>query len=173
MRALALAGLLLAGIGGGTIPAAAQDTAPNPVRAERLRREIEERFGERLKQELALSDDQAVKVRAALAGMAVRRRGFELHERRLRQALAGQLRPGVAANPDSVAKLVDALTAGRVVYAETFRDEMRELGAILTPVQRGQYFLLRDRLMQRVQEILEQRPPGAPGARRGLPPGLP
>jgi hypothetical protein len=173
MRAIWLLALVLTAATVG--PVAAQDTAPDPVRAERLRRMIEERFGERLREELALSDEQAARVRSALAGIAAKRRGLEQNERRLRQALAGQLRPGVAANADSVAKLVDALTTGRVAYAETFREEMRELGAILNPVQRGQYFLMRDRLMQRVQEILEQRqaPPGAGGPRRMPPPALP
>jgi hypothetical protein len=56
-----------------------------------------------------------------------------------------------------VGRLVDALTERRVAYAETFRDEMREVSAILTPVQRGQYLLLRDRLIQRVQEIRQSR----------------
>ena len=87
-------------------------------------------------------------------------------ERRLRQALAFQLRPGVAANADSVAKLVDAITDHRVAFAQTFKDEMRELSATLNPVQRGQYLLLRDRLMQRAQELMQNRlnqgavPPG-------------
>jgi hypothetical protein len=45
---------------------------------------------------------------------------------------------------------------------------MREVAAILTPVQRGQYFLLRDRLIQRVQEIRQSRPGAA--ARTSPPP---
>jgi hypothetical protein len=75
----------------------------------------------------------------------------------MRQALAFQLRPGVAANSDSVAKLVESLTNHRVAYAQTFKDEMRELSGILNPVQRGQYLMLRDRLMQRVQELQQGR----------------
>jgi hypothetical protein len=98
---------------------------------------------------------------------------MERDERRLRAALAGQLRPGVAANPDSVNKLVDALTNHRVAYAQTFQDEMRELSTILNPVQRGQYLLLRDRLMQRVQALMENRPaaalPDRPPLRRRRP----
>jgi Spy/CpxP family protein refolding chaperone len=146
--------------------AAAQDTLNDPVRAERLRQMIEQRFGERVKEELGLTDDQALRVRTALGGLAARRRGMEQDERRIRQALAFQLRPGVAANPDSVARLVDALTNHRVAYAQTFRDEMRELGAILNPVQRGQYLMLRDRLMQRVQELQQGRAPLPPGPLR-------
>lgn len=147
----------------------AQDTVSDPVRAARLREMVELRFGERMREELGLSDDQANRVRVALGGLAAKRRGMEQDERRLRQALAHQLRPGVAANPDSVAKLVDALTNHRVAYAQTFRDEMRELSTILNPVQRGQYLMMRDRLMQRIIELQqgrnEQAPPFRPNRR--------
>lgn len=150
--------LVIAVLASLTSQAAAQDTLNDPVRAERLRQMVEQRFGERLREELGLTDDQAMKVRVALGGLAARRRGMERNERRMRQALAFQLRPGVAANADSVAKLVDALTNHRVAYTQTFKDEMRELAAILNPVQRGQYLLMRDRLMQRVQELQQGRP---------------
>ena len=137
--------------------AAQEDTLNDPVRAERLRQLIEERFGERLKEELGLTPDQATRLRVSLAGLAARRRGMELEERGMRQALAAQLRPGIAANSDSVAHLVEALTNHRVAYAQTFKDEMRDLSAVLNPVQRGQYLLLRDRLMQRVVELQQGR----------------
>jgi hypothetical protein len=142
---------------------AAQDSLPDPVRAERLRQQIEQRFGERLKEELGLTEEQASKLQVSLAGFAARRRGMEQDERRMRQALAAQLRPGIAANSDSVAKLVDALTAHRVVYAQSFKDEMRDLSTILNPVQRGQYMMLRDRLMLRAQEVMQNRAGAAPG----------
>jgi hypothetical protein len=142
--------------------AAAQDTVADPARAEQLRQRIEQRFGERLREELGLSDEQASRLRISLAALAARRRGMEQDERRMRQALAYQLRPGIAANADSVAKLVDALTNHRIAYAQTFRDEMRELSTILNPVQRGQYLMLRDRLMQRAEELPQGRlQPGA------------
>lgn len=146
-------------------PVLAQDTLNDPVRAERLRQMIEERFGERMREELGLTDDQAAKVRVTLGGLAAKRRGMEQDERRMRQALAFQLRPGVAANADSVGKLVESLTNHRIAYAQTFRDEMRDLSVILNPVQRGQYLMMRDRLMQRVQELQQNRgnlPPEAP-----------
>jgi len=153
LRAWVILGALLAA----PAAAGAQDSMPDPIRAERLRQLIEQRFGERLKEELGLTDEQATKLQVSLAGLAARRRAMEQDERRMRQALAAQLRPGVAANSDSVAKLVIALTDHRVAYAQTFKDEMRELSTILNPVQRGQYMMLRDRLMQRVQEIMQNR----------------
>jgi len=155
--------LVIALLAGVPAVAAGQDTLNDPVRAERLRRMVEERFGERVKEQLGLTDDQAIKVRATLGQLAIRRRGMERQERALRQALAFQLRPGVAADADSVSRLVDALTNHRIAYAQTFRDEMRDLSAILNPVQRGQYLMMRDRLMQRAQELQQGRkdPPQA------------
>ncbi|HEY9517943.1 MAG TPA: Spy/CpxP family protein refolding chaperone [Gemmatimonadales bacterium] len=160
-------GALVIALLAGAPPVAAgqQDTLNDSVRAERLRQMVEQRFGERVKEQLGLTDDQAMKVRATLGQLAIRRRGMERQERAMRQALAFQLRPGVAADADSVARLVDALTNHRIAYAQTFRDEMRELSAILNPVQRGQYLMMRDRLMQRVQELQQGRndpPPVAP-----------
>lgn len=156
--------LVIALLAGLPAIAAGQDTLNDPVRAERLRQQVEQRFGERVREQLGLTDDQATKVRAALGQLAVRRRGMERQERALRQALAFQLRPGVAADADSVAKLVDALTNHRIAYAQTFRDEMRDLSAILNPVQRGQYLMMRDRLMQRVQELQQGRNDPSPAA---------
>lgn len=156
--------LVIALLAGLPAIAAGQDTLNDPVRAERLRQQVEQRFGERVREQLGLTDDQATKVRAALGQLAVRRRGMERQERALRQALAFQLRPGVAADADSVAKLVDALTNHRIAYAQTFRDEMRDLSAILNPVQRGQYLMMRDRLMQRVQELQQGRNDPGPAA---------
>lgn len=155
---------------GVAIPLAAQDTTVEPVQAERLRRMVEERIGAQIKEQLGLTDDQAARMRGIMASISARRRTMESQERQLRQALARQLRPGVAANPDSVARLVDALTDARIAYAQTFRDEMREVATVLNPVQRGQYLVIRDRLMQRVQEIRQQRQ-GAGG--RAPPPRLP
>jgi hypothetical protein len=92
---------------------------------------------------------------------------LDMQERQLRGALANQLRPGVAANGDSVAKLVNALIAQRVALAQTFQDEMRELSAFLTPVQRGQYLLMRDRLMMQIEELRRQmQQQGRPGRNR-------
>jgi hypothetical protein len=142
----------LAGVPGGL---AGQDTAAvnAPKRAAQLRQMIDQRFGQRLKEDLGLTDEQAARLRGVQASIAEKRRVLQAQEIQLRAALANQLRPGIAANPDSVAKLVTALTAQRMAFAQTFQDEMRELAAFLNPVQRGQYLLLRDRLMMQAEEL--------------------
>jgi hypothetical protein len=101
-----------------------------------------------------------------MSSYAEKRRTLEMEERRLRQALNGQLRPGIAANPDSVTLLVDGISAARVNYAKLIQDEMRELSGVLSPVQRGQLFLMRERLLQRVREMRDARQ----GQGQGLPP---
>ncbi len=159
--------LLLTGFGGRL---AAQDTAVAGPMAERLRQQIEDRFGERLSQELGLTGDQSVKVRGILASWAVKRRNLEREERRLRNQLSAAMRPGVAANDQAVTRLVDGVLAGRGAMVQTFRDEMAELGTVLSPVQRAQYLLLRDRLLQRVQELRQERQANGPPLGRRLRP---
>ncbi len=136
----------------------AQDsTEVEGPRAEQLRRMIEDRFGERLTVELGLAGDQASRARVILATWGAKRRNLERDERDLRMQLTFAMRPGVAANESAVSKLVDNMMAVRIAHAQTFRDELAELSPVLSPIQRAQYVLLRDRLAQRVQEIRNQR----------------
>ena len=150
------------------VPALVAQRTPAP-RAAMLRRELEQRFAAQMREQLQLTGDQETKVRGIMSGYAEKRRALENDERAMRQALNGQLRPGIAADADSVAKLVDAISAARVNYARLIQDEMRELATVLDPVQRGQLFLMRDRLLQWVQEMRdaarargETRRPGGP-----------
>jgi hypothetical protein len=139
-------------------PAGAQEPAPTRPRLEELRRRVRERFAERIQQDLSLNADQMRRLRVTAGTFAGRRRDLEARQRALREALAGQLRPGLAASPDSVARLTDELMALRVRYAESFRDEQAELAQYLDPVQRARLTILRDRLVQRAQDFRHRRP---------------
>jgi hypothetical protein len=149
-------------VGALTAPVSAQQDPP--PRSAALRRELEQRFVAQMRDQLQLSSDQETRVRGIMSGYAERRGALEDEQRDMRQALNSQLRPGIAANGDSVAKLVDGIAAGRVSYARLVQDELRELTTVLTPVQRGQLFLLRDRVLQRVQEMRQN------ARQRGTPP---
>lgn len=134
-----------------------------PPRIAALRGQIEETFKRRAMKELALTDDQAARMSRVVQATGERRRLLEEEMRRMQDALDGELRPGVAANADSVSRLIDRMGQNRVAYAESFRDEMRELQPVLTPIQRGQYLIMRDRLLQRIREVQENRAaPGGP-----------
>jgi hypothetical protein len=153
MRSLvAVLTLAAAGLG----PVSAQDPDTTRPHAQELRQRIEERFAQRVQEQLGLNDEQTAKLRATSREYGERRRVLETRERDLRVALTAQLRPGVAADQDSVARLTKALVDLRVDYAKTWRDEMNDL-SYLTPVQRAQLYVMRDRLLQRVQEIRDER----------------
>lgn len=156
MRAIPL---LLLGLSlSGPVTLAAQDSADDPGRAGMLRRQIEERFAARVQEELGLTDQQALKLRETVGVYFVKRRTLEAEERRLRQSLAGELRPGVAANKDNVARLTDQLLDNKVRYVETYRSEVKELSGFLDPVQRAQFLILRERLLDRVREAQDAAP---------------
>jgi hypothetical protein len=76
------------------------------------------------------------------------------------------MRPGVAANQDSVARLLDALAANHVARDRLEQQEQDELSQFLTPVQRTQLLFMRQQLQQRIQTILEGRW-RAPAGRQG------
>jgi len=156
--------LALGLVGAGMAGAQAQEP-PEPARAERLRQMIEDRFAEQLDRQLGLSESQSTEVRAILLTWARKRRDLERTERRLRQDLASQMRPGVAADDAMVTRTMNEILDGRIAFVQTFKDELEALAPILSPVQRAQYMQLRDRLMQRVQDIRGARG-GPPGPRR-------
>lgn len=131
--------------------------APASPRVELLRQRIEDRFAARAQEELGLNDEQFQRLRTTSAQFVAQRRAVEQQERRLRQAMAFQLRPGVAADQDSVARLIDGLINVRGAYVQTYRDELKALSAFLSPVQRAQYLMLRERLLALAQEIRQQR----------------
>ncbi|HWB39793.1 MAG TPA: Spy/CpxP family protein refolding chaperone [Gemmatimonadales bacterium] len=149
MRGSVLCVLLLAAAAG---PLAAQGEPDSHPGAPLLRERIERRFAERVKAELNLTDEQAARLKSVAMEYGGRRKELRRRERELRGALDGQTRDGATADPDSVARLTRELLDLRVRYAESWRDEMKQL-SFLTPVQRARLLVLRERLLQRVHEM--------------------
>jgi hypothetical protein len=141
------------------IAAQQRDTAE----AGRLRAQIEQRFTERVQQELKLTADQTTKLRATHERFGTRRRTLMQQQMERRRALDGQMQPGVAANSDSVRKLMDGLRAGRMEMVKLEQDEDQEMSSFLTPVQRARYHQMREHLMRRVGEMRGQRQGGRMG----------
>lgn len=150
---------------------AAQDPArPDTAEAERLRAQIEDRFSRHVQQELRLTPDQATKLRASQERFGTQRRTLMRQQLERRRALEDQMQPGVAANADSVKRLMDGMQAGRATMLKIDQDEDREMAGYLTPVQRARYQRMREVLLRRVTEMREQRrgrmgPGGSPGQR--------
>jgi len=141
-------------------------------RAQQLRTQIEERFGQRVQMELGLTDQQMDRLRTSERGSRDRHQALADREQDLRRAVGEQLKPGVAANADSLNRLLDAIAQNHVSRAQEEQQEMRELAQFLTPVQRARLLIMRQALMQRVQAIREGRwspPAGRPGIPGGPP----
>ena len=150
-------------------PLAAQDSALDEGdRAVALRQAIMDRFSARVQEELGLNDQQASRMRDVVGGYFVKRRNMEADERRLRQAMAAELRPGVAANKERVSRATDQLLDLRIRYAQSYRDEVKDLSTFLDPVQVAQFLILRERLLDRIREVQQSRDDTGPGRRRRL-----
>jgi hypothetical protein len=160
-RQVVLLGFLLLG-GISALQAQGED---NPARAESLRVIIQERFARQVQQQLGLTQEQADKMRATALSWFAKRRTLEIQERRLKLALAAQMRPGQAADQDSVARLTDMLLTLKIQQVQTYRDELKEM-TYLTPVQRAQFFVMRERLLEAIQNAQEQQDGQAPPRRR-------
>lgn len=146
---LGFAVILAPGLGAQQRDSVRSDTAE----AAELRTMIERRFSERVQQELKLTNDQTAKLRSTQERFGPRRRALMRQQMEQRRALEDQMQPGVAANQDSVRKLMDALTTGRLEMVRIQQEENRELNGFLTPVQQVRYNLMRERFMQRVGEM--------------------
>jgi hypothetical protein len=131
----------------------AQRADSSAARADSLRHRIEERFALRAQEKLGLTSDQTTKLRATSRQFSARRSDLRSREDRLRDALASQLRPGVAANQDSVAKLTDAMIELRTAHAQLSREEIKEQSRYLNAVQRAQLYMMRERFAHRVREV--------------------
>lgn len=139
----------------------------NPDRAAMIRAQIEERFGEAIRNRLGLSDQQMERLRTVSRANEDRHRDSNQREADMFRAAMDQMKPGVAANQDSLARLLDGIAALRVQRAQSDQQELRELAQFLNPLQRVQLLVMRQQMMNRVQAI---RRGGADGP--GMGPGM-
>ena len=120
-----------------------------------------QRMEDRVKKELSLTDDQAAKLHAVHERLEPQRRRIMERQRAIHEALRGQLQPGVAANSDSVSKLLDARQQNRGALMQLGRDADRDLATFLSPVQRARLEMMREHMM------MARRMHG-PGGMRGM-----
>jgi len=134
----------------------------NQQRREELMGQIQERFAQRVQAQLGLTDQQMDRLRTEMRSDRDQHQQLQDHEQDLRRAIGEQLRPGVAANPDSLSRLLDAVAANHVARAQLEQQELRSL-SFITPVQRARLLMMRQMLMQRVETIRQGRFRGPPG----------
>ncbi len=151
MRNLWMLGFLL------VAPLAAQQGPPPRAAVEALRQQVMQRFLETYRTQAGLTAEQDRRFQEVFRRSLDQRRDIQQRERQLWVALEGQMRPGLAANADSVSKLLDGVIAQRAALVEQTRNEQREYAQFLTPVQRGQLALMWERFQQQVEQIMRRR----------------
>ncbi len=142
-----------------------------PPAAERLRQQVTQRFLDAYRVQAGLSPEQQEKFSETFRRWLRRREELQRRQRELWQALEGQMRPGMAADPDSVTKLMDAILDNSAALVEQARSEQREYAAFLTPVQRAQLFILWERFQRQIEQVRRRmgpmrEPPGGPNPAR-------
>jgi len=148
-------------------PLAAQD---EPPMVENLRRQVMERFVESFRNQAGLTPEQDERFRGIVGRSFEQRRSLEQQERALWRSLEGQMRPGVAANADSVARMLDGLFTLQQAKLDQAKAEQREYAAFLTPIQRAQLALMWERLQRQVEQVMQRRMQGRPGPGARVPP---
>ena len=147
-------------------PLAAQDQGP-PAR-ESLRRQVLDRFMQNFMQQAGLTDEQRVEFQRMSQRHFRGRAQQDQHRRQLVRALDEQMRPGVAANPDSVSALLESFVVLGEEMAAAVRAQQEEYAAFLTPVQRGLFVIHYERFQRQIQSVQRRQIP-----RRGNRPGGP
>lgn len=143
---------------------------PPPMR-EALLRQVVERFIITVSEQAGLDAEQAERFRGDVESSFAGRREREQRERQVWRALESQMRPGVAADADSVARLLDALVALRNEDHDAFVSEMEGFATYLSPVQRAQVAMAFERLRRNVEDMIRRRMQQGPGPRRQDRPG--
>lgn len=124
---------------------------------EALMTQVVDQFMNRYQRQAGLTPEQNDRFRADMLKNMQTMREQQQRERGVLQALEFQMRPGVAANADSVSKLLDALLAARQAQVDEAKAEQRAYAVYLTPVQRAQLAIQWEQLMNRIQQVVRDR----------------
>lgn len=140
-----------------------RDSATVQRRAQ-LERQVRQRIATVVKERLDLTDAQAQQLQEAEGRSELRRRDLMQREMRLRRDLRQQLSPGVAADQQRVASLLDQIMAVHRERVSITEQEQRDLARFLTPVQRAKYLGLQGELRSRIEGMRHR---GEAARRRG------
>lgn len=124
---------------------------------ERLRQQVVQRFMQNYRSQAGLTDEQFRQLEAVVRRQWESRRALQEQERELVTALEGQLRPGVAADRDSVTRLLDHLNGVQRERVDQLLAEREEVQSFLDPVQQAQLVLAFARLERQIQQLMQQR----------------
>ncbi len=122
-----------------------------------LQQQVMQRYMQNYKQQAGLNDKQFQDFTQLTERAYNERTELQQRERVLWQALEGQMKPGVAADADSLVNLIDAIFDVQEELIETERRNQADMAEFLTPVQRAQLMLSQRRLQHNIQNVMRNR----------------
>lgn len=155
--------ILLVALTPGLAAQQAPDSAvrPDAEQVKALRQQVHQRWQERVRSTLQLSDAQAGQLDETEQRFDAQRQPIRARQRALNQALRAELQ---ASAPDQgrVTQLMSQQQQNRIALQQLDRDQDREMQGYLSPVQRARYQNERRQFQEKVAEIIRHRPPPRP-----------
>jgi len=131
-----------------------------------LQQRVRRAFNDVVRRQLNLSPAQMQTLQRTDQKYEQQRRAVLLEEREARLNLAAAMQDSTGhADQDKIAQYLDQLVHGQRRRAELLESEQKEFSTFLSPLQRAQYFALRERLSKKLLELRADTTGG--GARRG------
>jgi hypothetical protein len=144
--------------------------APNDRQA--LRVQVRQAFAGVVRKQLNLNASQMQTLQQTDRKYEQQRGAVLRQEREARMSLKATMEDSTGhPDQDKIAQYLDQLVRGQRQRAELLEAEQKELSTFLSPLQRAQYFSLKERLARKLLE-LQADSTGGPG-RRGLAPPIP
>lgn len=139
-------------------PGLPQDPAQRRMVEQRLR----ERFGEVVRRQLALDDNQFRRLRETNREFEGQRRSLADRERGARMSIRSELDRGDAADDAKVSAQMQELLKVQRERLSLAEQEDAKLSEFLSPAQRAKYFGLQEQLRRRVEEMRRRAMMGDP-----------
>jgi len=127
------------------------------MRRQELQQQVVQRFMQNVRAQAGLSDDQFERFGEVTRESFNESAEIARRELSLWRALEGQMRPGVAADPDSLSTIMDGVIAIQEERAVLTRAELEQFKTFLDPVQRAQVMLAWRRLQMQIERIRQGR----------------
>lgn len=136
-----------------------------------LRGQVRRAFAQVVRRRLNLNDEQMGKWQQTDRKYEQQRNEVLRSEREARVGLRTAMQDSVGPNQEKISQYMDQLVQAQHRRADLLESEQKELAGFMTPMQRAQYYALREQFQKRLQEA--QRDSTGAGRRGGAPPAPP
>lgn len=145
-----------------------QPRGGTPTERQALQRRVRQAFAGVVRRQLNLDAAKMQQLQRVDQKYEQQRREVLRSEREARFNLKAAMQDS-AGHPDQdkIAQYMDQLVHGQRQRADLLEGEQKELAAFLSPLQRAQYFALKERVARKLMEL---QPDSVAGRRGGLPP---